>query len=164
MGFLVPLHMVYAGSVDRATLKSGETLLIIGGSGRIRPAAIQLGRALGATVVATARWERAGFYHSQGAEYVFDPDNRGIAEAILEITGGRGVSVICDTVGSDVYNDAGNGIPFGGRVVLIGFSSGKWGTLEPAHTLWQDYSESGGLHVVRTHAQRKKPILTCPRN
>ncbi|MDN7245599.1 quinone oxidoreductase family protein [Planococcus shenhongbingii] len=120
---------------------------------------MQLGKALGATVIATARnKENEEFCRNQGADYTFNPEEQAFEEAIAEFTDGQGVNVIYDTVGEDAYANAVNNIAIGGRVVLIGFASGTWGVLDPGHILWKGYSVTGALHSVRTRKERTDSI------
>ncbi|OMF11546.1 hypothetical protein BK131_21620 [Paenibacillus amylolyticus] len=157
--FLGSFHVAYVGLVNRAAIKSGETLLVLGGAGRTGSAAIQLGKALGATVIATARAkEQEEFCRSQGADYVINPAEQGFDEAIAKFTEGQGINVIYDTVGGDVYTNAVNSITLGGRVVLIGFASGSWGHPDPLHILSRGYSVTGALHLVRSEEERTKSI------
>ncbi|EOB3457311.1 zinc-binding dehydrogenase [Enterococcus hirae] len=158
-GFLGSFHVAYTGLVNRAQLKSGEVLLVIGGAGRTGAAAIQLGKALGATVIATARkQEQKEFCYNQGADFVFNPEKVSFEDAIADLTQGRGVNVIYDTVGGKVYKEAVQTIAYGGRVVLIGFASGSWGEPDPMHMSWKGYSVMGALHTVRTNEERKKSV------
>lgn len=158
-GFLGSYHVAYTGLVNRAQLKSDEVLLVLGGAGRTGSSAIQLGKALGATVIATARKkEQEEFCYSQGADFVFNPEKISFEEAISNFTQNRGINVIYDTVGGNVYKDAVQTIVYGGRVVLIGFASGSWGVPDPMHMSWKGYSTMGALHTVRTNEERKKSI------
>ncbi|SFE71344.1 NADPH:quinone reductase [Paenibacillus algorifonticola] len=157
--FLGSFHVAYVGLVNRAAIKSGETLLVLGGAGRTGSAAIQLGKALGATVIATARAkEQEEFCRDQGADYIFNPAEQGFDETIARFTEGQGVNVIYDTVGGDVYTNAVNSITLGGRVVLIGFASGTWGRPDPLHILSKGYSVTGALHLVRSEEERTESI------
>ncbi|EME8125072.1 zinc-binding dehydrogenase [Enterococcus faecium] len=158
-GFLGSFHVAYTGLVNRAKLQSGEVLLVLGGAGRTGASAIQLGKALGATVITTARkQEQEEFCFSQGADFVFNPEKVSFEDAIADFTQGRGVNVIYDTVGGNVYKEAVQTITYGGRVVLIGFASGSWGEPDPMHISWKGYSVMGALHTVRTDDERKKSV------
>lgn len=158
-GFLGSFHVAYVGLVNRAFLKPGETLLILGGSGRTGSSAIQLGKALGATVIATARkQEQASFCLEQGADFVFNPKEQNFQSAIEDFTNGKGINVIYDTVGGNLYKQAVENIAIGGRVVLIGFASGEWGEIDPIHISWKGYSVTGALHTIRTKKEREESI------
>lgn len=158
-GFLGSFHVAYVGLVNRAFLQSGETLLVLGGSGRTGSSAIQLGKALGATVIATARQkEQATFCIEQGADFVFNPEEENFQSEIEKFTNGQGVNVIYDTVGGNLYKQAVENIAIGGRVVLIGFASGEWGKPDPMHISWKGYSVTGALHTIRTKKEREGSI------
>src|SRR5688572_10550886 len=141
--FLIPYHTAWIGLVQRAALRSGETLLVTGGAGGTGSAAIQLGRAIGARVLATARdEERRAFCRSLGAEVTLDPDAE-LADAVREATEGRGADVVYDTVGGEAFEAATCCIAHEGRLLLIGFASGRWGRVDPAHMVRQNYSVVG---------------------
>jgi NADPH:quinone reductase len=141
--FLIPYHTAWVGLVKRGALRAGETLLVLGGAGGTGSAAIQLGRAIGARVLATARGaERQAFCRSLGAELAIDP-GEGLADAVREATSGRGADVVYDTVGGDACEAAARAIAHEGRLLLIGFASGRWGRVDPAHVVTHNYSVVG---------------------
>jgi NADPH:quinone reductase len=156
--FLIPHHTAWIGLVQRGALRAGETLLVTGGAGGTGSAAIQLGRALGARVLATARGEeRQAFCRSLGAEVALDP-GAGLAEAVRKATGGRGADVVYDTVGGEAFEAATRCIAHEGRLLLIGFASGRWGRVDPAHVVRESYSvlgviPSGYERAVKERAQ-----------
>jgi NADPH:quinone reductase len=141
--FLIPYHTAWIGLLKRGALRAGETLLVTGGAGGTGSAAIQLGCAIGARVLATARGEeRRSFCRSLGAALAFDP-GAGLADAVREATGGRGADVVYDTVGGETFEAATRCIAHEGRLLLVGFASGRWGRVEPAHVVRQGYSVVG---------------------
>jgi NADPH2:quinone reductase len=141
--FLIPYHTAWIGLVRRGALRAGETLLVLGGAGGTGSAAIQLGRALGARVIATARGsERQEFCRALGAELVVDPSD-GFADSVRAATDGRGADVIYDPVGGDAFEAATRCIAHEGRLLLIGFASGRWGKVDPAHMVTRNYSVVG---------------------
>jgi NADPH2:quinone reductase len=114
----------YVSLVRRANLQSGETLLVHGAAGGVGLAAIDLGRVLGATVIATASTdEKRAFLKDYGAPHVLR--SAGFREAVKELTGGRGAEVIYDPVGGDVFDESIRCIAFDGRVLVVGFTSGR---------------------------------------
>lgn len=124
---------VHYGLSRRAHLRSGETLLVLGAGGGIGLAAVELGRARGATVVAAASSrEKVDLALSRGAAagfvYPMGPaagDSRKLAQLFKEHGGPRGFDVICDPVG-DVYAEpALRSIAWGGRYLVIGFAAGS---------------------------------------
>jgi NADPH2:quinone reductase len=143
-GFLIPFHTAWVGLVRRGALRAGETLLVMGGAGGTGSAAIQLGRAVGARVLATARGaERAAFCRDLGADAVLDPTAPDLAGAIREASGGGGADVVYDTVGGDAFDAATRAIAHEGRLLLVGFASGRWGRPDPAHMVTHNYSVLG---------------------
>jgi len=141
--FLIPYHTAWIGLVQRGALRAGETLLVLGGAGGTGSAAIQVGRAIGAHVLATARGaDRQAFCRALGAELAIDPEP-GLAEAVRAATGGRGADAVYDTVGGDAFEAATRCVAHEGRLLLIGFASGRWGRVEPAHVVTRNYSVVG---------------------
>jgi len=157
--FAIPCHTAWVGLVQRGGLREGECLLVTGGAGGTGSAAIQLGRALGARVFATARGaERARFCRELGAEAVIDPGDADWPAALREATGGRGVDVVYDTVGGELFEAATRVVAHEGRLLAIGFASGRWGRPDPAHMVMHNYSVVGVLpggyeRAVRERAQ-----------
>ena len=110
--------------VRRAQLAAGETLLVHGAAGGVGLAAVDLGRHLGARVIATASTEeKRAFLDAYGAALVLPP--AGFREAVKAATGGRGADVVFDPVGGDVFDESTRCIAFGGRLLVIGFTSGR---------------------------------------
>ena len=141
--FLIPYHTAWVGLVRRGALCAGETLLVTGGAGGTGSAAIQLGRAIGARVLATARGgERQAFCRALGAEHALDPGD-GLADAVREATSGHGADVVYETVGGDAFDAATRCIAHEGRLLLIGFASGRWGRPDPAQIVTRNYSLVG---------------------
>jgi NADPH2:quinone reductase len=141
--FLIPYHTAWVGLVQRGRLSAAETLLVLGGAGGTGSAAIQLGRALGARVIATARGaDRQAFCRELGAEVAIDPGGD-LADAVRDATEGKGADVVYDTVGGDAFEAATRAIAHEGRILLIGFASGRWGRVDPAHMVTRNYSVVG---------------------
>jgi NADPH2:quinone reductase len=110
--------------VARGRLQSGETLLVHGAAGGSGLAAVDMGRMLGARVIATASSEaKRAFLKSYGAELVLP--STGFRDAVKELTGGRGADVIFDPVGGDVFDESTRCIAHDGRLLVIGFMSGR---------------------------------------
>ncbi len=123
--FFFPFHVAYLSLVERGGLQSGETLLVHAGAGGVGSAAIQLGAALGARVLATAGSpEKLDFCRSLGAEQAFDYRQGAFDEWVLETTEGRGVDVVCDLVGGAVTQQSLGCLARGGRLMMTGFSGG----------------------------------------
>jgi len=116
----------YFALVHRASLKKGEFLLVHGGAGGVGTAAIQIGKALGARVIATAGSpDKLEICRQCGAEFLVDYRRESFIEKVNEITAGRGVNVVYDPVGGDVFDQSTKCIAWEGRLLVIGFSSGR---------------------------------------
>lgn len=110
----------------RAQLKPGETLLVHGAGGGVGYSAVQIGKAMGATVIGAARGaEKLAVVSDAGADHVFDYTTDDIRETVLELTGGRGADVIYDPIGGDVFDASLRCIAFEGRILIIGFAVGR---------------------------------------
>ncbi|MBS0273241.1 MAG: NADPH:quinone oxidoreductase family protein [Proteobacteria bacterium] len=114
----------YVSLVRRGELTKGETLLVHGAAGGVGLAAVDLGKVLGATVIATASSdEKRAFLKDYGADHVLP--SSGFREAVKELTQGRGADVIYDPVGGDVFDESIRCIAFNGRILIVGFTSGR---------------------------------------
>jgi NADPH2:quinone reductase len=116
----------YAGLVYRARLVQGETLLVHAAAGGVGSAAVQIGRALGARVIATASGaEKLKIAREAGADVAIDYTREDWVARVLEETGGRGADVIYDSVGGDVFDKSLKCIAWNGRLLVIGFAGGE---------------------------------------
>ena len=115
----------YVALVRRAALRPGETLLVHGASGGAGMAAIGLGKALGAQVIATTGSPaKSAALEAAGADHVLEV-GESFREPVRELTGGRGADVIFDPVGGDLFDESVRCIAFDGRLLVIGFASGR---------------------------------------
>jgi NADPH2:quinone reductase len=122
-GFTAAYLTAYVGLVRRAAIQKGEWLLVHGAAGGVGLAAVDLGKALGARVIATASTDaKRGFLKGYGADHVLPPS--GFREAVKDIAGG-GANVIYDPVGGDVFDESTRCIAFDGRLLVVGFTSGR---------------------------------------
>lgn len=111
---------------DRANLKEGETLAVLGAGGGVGAAAIQVGKQLGAKVIACASTdEKLAFCKSIGADEVVNYSNEKIKDQLRNLTEGKGVDVIFDPVGGELSESSFRGIAMGGRHLVVGFASGS---------------------------------------
>lgn len=111
---------------DRAQLKAGETLLILGASGGIGLAAVELAKAMGAKVIAAASSdEKLAFCKSKGADDTINYESEDLKNRIKELTNGTGVDVVLDPVGGKYTDSALRGIAWVGRYLIVGFANGK---------------------------------------
>jgi NADPH2:quinone reductase len=116
----------YFALVHRAALKQAEYLVVHGGAGGVGTAAIQIGKALGAKVIATAgSSEKLEICRQCGAEYLINYRSENFVEKVNDITEGKGADVIYDPVGGDVFDQSTRCIAWEGRILVIGFSSGR---------------------------------------
>jgi NADPH2:quinone reductase len=126
-GFWIPHLTGWIGLVDRGRLAPGEWLAVLGASGGSGIAAVQLGHALGARVVAVVSdEERASFCRRLGADETLNRRDGPLAPALREATGGHGVDVIYDPVGGSAAEDAAGALARSGRLLAVGFASGAW--------------------------------------
>jgi NADPH2:quinone reductase len=121
--------MIYATShhalVDRAQLKAGETVLVLGAAGGVGTAAIQIAKAMGAKVIAAASTqEKCDLCKSIGADATINYSTENLRDAIKALTDGKGPDVIYDPVGGDFAEPAFRSIAWRGRYLVVGFASG----------------------------------------
>jgi NADPH2:quinone reductase len=136
----------YFGLHRRAQLKEGEVLLVHAGAGGVGSAAIQLGKAAGARVLATAGSDaKVDLCRELGADLAINYKEGDFVQAVKDFTGGAGADVIYDPVGGDVYDRSTKCIAFEGRLVVVGFTSGRIPTAAVNHALIKNYSIVG-LH------------------
>jgi NADPH2:quinone reductase len=123
--------------VDRGELQAGETLLVLGASGGTGLAAIEGGKALGATVIAAASTdEKLAVCRARGADVLINySEGPELRHQVKEATGGRGADVIFDSVGGDFSHQAIRSINWGGRMLVIGFAAGDIARLPANHIL-----------------------------
>ena len=115
----------YHALKDRAALQPGETLLVLGAAGGVGIAAVEIGKALGARVIAAASSdEKCRFAQEAGADETINYSSENLREAIKNLTDGDGVDVVCDPVGGDLAQQALRGLAWHGRYLVIGFTSG----------------------------------------
>jgi NADPH2:quinone reductase len=115
----------YAGLVYRAALQPGETLLVHAAAGGVGLAAVQIGKALGALVIATAGGpDKVRVALEAGADFGIDYNSEDFVARVKEITGGKGADVIYDSVGGDVFDRSLKCIAWSGRLLVIGFAGG----------------------------------------
>ena len=141
-GFTVAYLTAYVALVRRARLEAGEWLLVHGAAGGVGLAAVDLGKHLGAKVIATASTQiKRDFLKAYGADHVLEPS--GFREQVKEITGGEGANVIYDPVGGDVFDESTRCIAFDGRITIIGFTSGRIPAISVNMPLIKGYSIMG---------------------
>jgi NADPH2:quinone reductase len=136
----------HVGLHRRAHLQAGEWLLVHAGAGGVGSAAIQLGKAAGAHVIATAGGpDKVEVCRDLGADHVVDYTTEDFVPVVKEVTGGHGADVVYDPVGGDVFDRSRTCIAFEGRLVVVGFTSGRIPEAPANHLLIKNYSVVG-LH------------------
>jgi NADPH2:quinone reductase len=138
----------------RGRLQPGETVLVHAGAGGVGSAALQLGKAAGARVIATAGSdEKTALCLALGADAAINYRDADFVPAVKDLTGGRGADVILDPVGGDVFDRSTRCIAFEGRLLPVGFTSGRISETSASHILVKSYSVVGvhlSLSIERT--------------
>jgi len=156
-GMFVTYQTGYCALHHRARLQPGETLLVHAAAGGVGSAAVQLGKAAGATVIASAGGpEKCTVAKAQGADHVIDYSTEDLVARVKEITGGRGADVIYDPVGGDVFDASRKVVAFEGRILVIGFVAGRFADAPTNHVLVKNYAVVG---VHWGYYQRMAPEL-----
>lgn len=124
-GFSMTYGTAIHALVQRAEIKPGETLLVLGAGGGVGLAAVEVGKLLGARVIAAASSEeKLAAARRQGAEETIDYSNDTLRDRAKELTGGNGVDVVFDPVGGDLLEPALRSAAWRGRVLVVGFAAG----------------------------------------
>jgi len=125
-------------ALQRARLKPGETLLVHGAAGGVGLATVDVGKLMGARVIATARdAERLDVCRQLGADHLVDYSD-GFRDEVKVLTEGRGADVIFDPVGGDVFDESMRSIAPFGRILIVGFTGGRPGVAKTNHLLVKD--------------------------
>jgi NADPH2:quinone reductase len=134
----------YAALIFRANLQAGETLLVHAAAGGVGSAALQIGKALGARVIATVGGaEKAEIARDLGADEVIDYRVDDFVARVNEITDGSGADVIYDPVGGDVFDRSLKCIAWNGRLLVVGFASGRIPELKANRILLKNIAVTG---------------------
>ena len=115
------------GALDwRARLQPGETLLVHGAAGGVGLTAVEIGKAMGATVIATAGGAaKLEIARRHGADHLIDYGSEDVKTRVRELTQGKGADVVYDPVGGDVFDASLRCVAWEGRIIVIGFASGR---------------------------------------
>lgn len=144
----------YHSLVDRGRLEAGETVLIHGATGGVGLAAAQLAKALGATVIATGgRPDKLAAVKAVGADHVIS-SAPGFRDEVKALTDGRGVDLVYDPVGGDVFDESVRCLAWEGRIIVVGFVSGRPALAKTNHLLIKGASVVG---VRAGEGARQKP-------
>ncbi|NDH61468.1 MAG: NADPH:quinone oxidoreductase family protein [Alphaproteobacteria bacterium] len=183
--FRVGATTAFHSLVHRAGLKRGEVLLVHGASGGVGMAAVQLGKHIGARVIATGGDDpRLAIVKANGANDVVNYRTADFVAVVKELTGGKGVDVVYDPVGGEILEKSVRAAAYGARLVVVGFTSGGPSKLMSNHILikgltvlgvragetirrhspelGRDYTEElprlAGLGVMRPHISHRFPM------
>jgi NADPH2:quinone reductase len=147
-GLYIPYQTAWVALVRRAKITKDDTVLVLGASGSSGNAAVQLAKAKGARVIAVAGGpQKAAFCKSIGADEVIDRKQQDVTKAALELTGGKGVSIVFDPVGGKAARAAFKATAFEGRFIVIGYASGEWARIALEETLMKNISLVGAMPV-----------------
>jgi NADPH2:quinone reductase len=124
-GFAVAYGTSHLGLRAKAGLRAGETLLVLGAAGGVGLTAVEIGKRIGATVIAAAGGaDKLAVAAGYGADHLIDSRGEDIRARVGDITGGRGVDVVYDPVGGAPFEAALRSTAPGGRILIVGFASG----------------------------------------
>ena len=130
-GFWIPHLTAWIGLVDRAHIEPGQCLAVLGAAGGSGIAAVQIGRALGARVIAVVSDEaRAEFCRGLGADDTINHRDGDLPGRLRQMTDGRGVDIVYDPVGGPLAEEAATALARHGRLLAVGFASGTWHRIE----------------------------------
>ena len=125
-GFSLVYGTAHMALAHRGELQAGETLLVLGAAGGVGLAAVELGKVMGARVIAAASTdEKLALARQYGADEVINYSRENLRDAVKQLTAGRGADVIFDPVGGDLFDAAARRIAWEGRYLVIGFASGR---------------------------------------
>lgn len=142
-GFGVAYQTAYLALVDRAHVRAGETLVVHGAAGGVGIAAVEVGAALGARVIGTARGDdKLALARDRGAAAVCDSDADWV-DFVRETTAGKGADVVYDPIGGETFARSTRALAFEGRLVVVGFASGEIPTMKMNRLLLKNISLVG---------------------
>ena len=150
---------------ERARLEAGETVLVLGASGGVGQAAVQLARAMGARVLAgILRPEREASVRAAGADSVIDLSATDLRDSlraqVYAVTEERGVDIILDPLGGTIFEAAVRALAWCGRLVVIGFAAGAIPTIRTNYLLLKNI-EISGLQISDYRKRRPERVAAC---
>ena len=146
---------------QRAQLQPGETVLVLAAAGGVGSAAVQMARAHGCWVAAAASGHRkTALCHQLGADLVIDYETEDLYQKIHDVTDGRGVDVVYDPVGGDYFDIARRLVAFEGRLLVVGFASGRIPSAPVNHALVKNYSIVG-VHMAAYREKLPHLVSEC---
>ncbi|MBR0695198.1 NADPH:quinone oxidoreductase family protein [Bradyrhizobium lablabi] len=158
--FLAAHGTAYHALIDRGQIRPGEVLLVHGAGGGVGLAAVEIGKLLGATVIAaTSSEEKLAVASARGADHLVLYAREPFREAVKRLTDGRGADVVFDPVGGEVFESSMRCINWGARILVIGFTGG----IGLARTNLLMIKSASVLGVRAGEAVRKNPALGATR-
>jgi NADPH2:quinone reductase len=150
---------------DRARAQPGESVLVLGASGGVGLASLQLARGMGLKVLAgIANKDKEDIVRAAGADAIIDlsrPDLRdGLREQVYAVTGKRGADIILDPLGGDIFDAAIRALAWRGRLVVIGFAAGRIPTIKANYLLVKNI-EVSGLQVSDYRKRLPEQMAAC---
>jgi NADPH:quinone reductase len=156
--FGIAYQTAWVGLVIRGHLQAGETVLVSGAAGGSGSAAVQLGHALGARVIAVAGGtEKSKSCREFGADEVIDHREQDFVAEVNRLTEGRGADVIFETVGGELFRRSVDCLANAGRLLAVGFASGEWGEADTHDLVLKDASLLG-VYVGAYDSQQRMEI------
>jgi len=133
---------------DRARCKSGDSVLVLGATGSVGLAAVQLAKAMGAKVLAgVSSWDKADIVREAGADAVIDLSPADLRDSlraqVYEVTNSRGADIVLDPIGADIFDAAIRAVAWRGRLVVIGFAAGRIPNIRANYLLLKNIEVSG---------------------
>jgi NADPH2:quinone reductase len=154
--FCIPYQTAWIGLVSRGSLQASDTLLVHGAAGGSGAAAVQLGHALGARVIAVVSSEdKATAVRNWGADEVIDRRHHDVASEVNRLTEGMGANIIFDPVGGEVFKSSVSCLANEGRLLAVGFASGQWGEADMHDLVFKNASALGVYVGAYTPEQRQ---------
>ncbi|MGA2056265.1 MAG: NADPH:quinone oxidoreductase family protein [Bradyrhizobium sp.] len=154
--FLAAHGTAYHALIDRAQLGRGEVLLVHGAGGGVGLAAVEIGKLLGATVIAAASSEeKLAVAKAKGADHLILYAREPFRDAVKRITDGRGADVVFDPVGGEIFENSLRCIAWGARILVVGFTGG----IGFARTNLLMIKGASVLGIRAGEAVRKNPVL-----
>src|SRR5262249_54381502 len=150
---------------DRARLRAGETVLVLGATGGVGLASVQLAKAMGAKVLAgVSSPDKAALVTEAGADAVIDLSAADLRDSLRAqvhaLTDGRGADVILDPLGGDIFDAALRALAWRGRLVVIGFAAGRIPTIKANYLLLKNI-EVSGLQVSDYRKRQPEQMAAC---
>lgn len=164
--FSVTYGTAHMGLVRRARLVPGEWLVVTGAGGGAGLAAVEMGKALGARVIAAAGSpDKLALAASKGADHLINYNVQDLRQGILDLTGGAGAHILFDPVGGEIFRAACRALRFEGRAVIVGFASGAPGEVRANHLLVKNIDLIGlywggyKLHAMESLRQSASEVI-----